>query len=101
MRNFIFWRKTLGAALTVALLVSPWAGSARAEKIDFSKVTCEAFADFEEDTMTMFYFWLDGYVSAKSGNTVFDTDGVEADLTELLKRCNANPKTTVLKVLGQ
>ena len=101
MRKSVSWLKILGAALAVALLVSPWAGSARAEKVDFSEITCEAFVDFDEETTTMFYFWLDGYASAKSGDTVFDTDSVESDLAELLKLCSANPKATILKMLEQ
>ena len=101
MRNFAHWRKIVGATLAVALLAFPLAWSARAEMVDFSKVTCEEFMNLDEDAMAGYYIWLEGYFSGKSGNTVLDTDTVEEDLTKLVELCNDSPKSTVLKVLGQ
>jgi hypothetical protein len=94
-------KKMFGLFLAAALLFAPLASPAQAEEIDFGKLTCEAFLELDEDATGLLYFWLDGYVSAKSGNTVMNTDGVESDVTELVKQCQANPKATVLKVLGQ
>ena len=94
--------KTLSGLLLAAVLLSaPLAGVAQAEKVDFGKVTCGQFIEFDENTMTMFYFWLDGYVSAKTGNSVIDTDAVEGDLTALLQKCNASKQSTLLKVIGK
>ena len=77
------------------------AGPAQAEKIDFGKVTCAEFMEFDEDSVAALYFWLDGYFSAKTGDLVLDTDNVESDMQALFEMCQANPKTPLLKVIGQ
>ena len=94
-------KKLLGIILAAAFLAAPLAGLARAESVDFSKVTCGEFVGLDQDDLTVFYFWLDGYLSAKSGNTVLNLDGVQSDMEELFKLCQANPRTPVLKALGQ
>ena len=97
-------KKLLGLFLAVALLSASWAGVAQAEKIDFNKFTCNQFVELAEgddaDTLAMLYFWLDGFVSAKSGDLVMDTDNVENDLNELLKLCKADRNSRLLSVLG-
>ena len=50
--------------------------------------------------MTMFYFWLDGYASAKTGDTTLDVNAVENNLTQIMKVCKQNPKKTVLSVIA-
>ncbi len=82
------------------LLAAPLSGPAMADKVDFAKVTCGEFVELEVDELAMMYFWLDGYVSAKTDNTVMDTDGVEGDMTALVEACGANTESTVLNVIG-
>lgn len=83
----------------IVMLSVPLAGSAQAEKIDFGKITCEQFLEFDKETLAMFYCWLDGYFSAGSNNTVLDTEEMEKDLTELLKRCATRKQATVMAVI--
>ena len=94
-------KKLLIMILAAVFLAAPLAGPARAEKVDFGQVTCAHFLEFDEETVAYFYFWLDGYVSAKTGNTVLDTSAVEADLMKLFEFCQANPATTMLNALGK
>lgn len=49
--------------------------------IDFGKLKCSAFIELDAQTMTMFYFWLDGYASTKTGDTKLDAGAVENNLT--------------------
>ena len=99
-------KKLLGMLLLAgALLSMPLAGSAQAEKVDLGKFTCGELIELAEEedveTLTMIYFWLDGYFSAKSGDTVLDADAVEESLTEILKRCATQKSATVLSVISQ
>ena len=97
-------KKLFGLLLAVALLSASWAGVAQADKIDFNKFTCNQFVELAEgndaETLAMLYFWLDGFVSAKTGDLVLDTSSVESDLEELLKQCKAKKNARVLSVLG-
>ena len=91
-------KKLLLALFLSAALITPLGASAYAEKIDFGKMTCGTLMELDEETVAMFYFWLDGYLSAKTNNTVLDTDTVEADLTALAEVCSANPNKIVLEL---
>ena len=93
-------RKLFGLLLAGALLSALWAGPVQAEKIDFNKFTCAQFMELEADELAMFYFWLDGFASAKSGNLVLDANTAEDDLTELMNMCKANKDKRLLSVIG-
>ena len=94
-------RLILAATFLAAFLTVTPAGLARAEKIDFSKVTCSQFLDFDGDDAAAFYIWIDGYVSAKTGNTVLDTGTIESDLEGLINICRNNPNKTILGMINQ
>jgi hypothetical protein len=94
-------KKIPGLLLAALLLAAPLAGSARAEKIDFGKITCEEYMKTDGGDQAYFYFWLDGYVSAKTNDTVLDTEAVGKDVQALTEMCQANPGKTVLEVIGQ
>ena len=90
-------KKIIGfAVLTMTLLLS---GMAQAEQVDFGKMPCEGFEQVDADTMTGFYFWLNGYVSAKTNDTIVDTGAIESDLKAIFEYCKANPKKTVLSMV--
>lgn len=72
--------------------------AAQAEKVDMAKITCEQMFQ-DEDSAVYMYFWLDGYFSAKSGDTVLDAAGAEGDLTALAEACAASPGKKVLDLL--
>ena len=94
-------KKLFGLFLAGVLLSAFWAGPVQADKIDFNKFTCGQFLELDADEMAMFYFWLDGYASAKSGDLVLDASTAENDLTELTNLCKANKDTRLLSVIGQ
>ena len=94
MKKWYFLILAAGLALTPA-------SKALADEIDFGQVTCADFVQMDAETMSFYYFWLDGYASAKSGNTVMDTDTVESDLTQLLEFCSTNPDKTILQAIAE
>ena len=93
-------KKVCFAIVLAAMLALPMTASAKSDKIDFGKLPCSAFVQLDAQTMTMFYFWLDGYASAKTGDTTLDAGAVENNLTQIMKVCKQNPKKTVLSVVA-
>ena len=93
-------KKLCFAIVLAALFALPMTASAKGDKIDFGKLPCSAFVQLDAQTMTMFYFWLDGYASAKTGDTTLDVNAVENNLTQIMKVCKQNPKKTVLSVIA-
>ena len=91
-------KKLCFAIVLAAMFAMPM--SASAEKIDFGKLKCSSFIELDAQTMTMFYFWLDGYASAKTGDTTLDVNAVENNLTQIMKVCKQNPKKSVLSVIA-
>ena len=99
-------KKLFGLFLAAALLSSLWIVPAQAatgaDKIDFNKFTCKQFLDLDGDDAAYFYFWLDGFVSAKTNNLVMSLDekSIENDLQQLMKMCNDNKDSRLLTVMG-
>ena len=91
-------KKLFFAIVLAAMFAMPMTASA--EKIDFGKLKCSAFMELDAQTMTMFYFWLDGYASAKTGDTKLDAGAVENNLTQIMKACKQSPKKSVLSVIA-
>ena len=92
MKNLFF------AMVLAAMFAMPMTASA--EKIDFGKLKGSAFMELDAQTMTMFYFWLDGYASAKTGDTKLDAGAVENNLTQIMKVCQKNPNKAVLSIVA-
>jgi hypothetical protein len=91
-------KKLFFAIVLAAMFAMPMTASA--EKIDFGKLKCSAFIELDAQTMTMFYFWLDGYASAKTGDTKLDAGAVENNLTQIMKVCQKNPNKSVLSIVA-
>lgn len=88
--------KKLFSLLAIILLCATAPLAASAEKLDMGKISCRDFMQMDEDALAYLYFWLDGYVSAKSGDTVLDTDSVENDLRAMLDACEDAPRKKLL-----
>ena len=91
-------KKLCFAIVLAAMFAMPM--SASAEKIDFGKLKCSSFMELDAQTMTMFYFWLDGYARAKTGDTKLDAGAVENNLTQIMKVCQKNPNKSVLSIVA-
>lgn len=93
--------KTCFATALVCLLLVFSTPTAQAEQVNMGQISCTELLEFDEEAMAYFYFWLDGYFSAKSGNLVLDTSTAEDDLEALIKACRKSPAKKVLTVIQE
>jgi hypothetical protein len=63
------------AALALAALAAP----ARAAPVDMNTWTCQDWLDADEDEQEQAIGWLRGYLSSKSGASLFDFATVRSD----------------------
>lgn len=90
-------KKLLLCAAAMMMLLCPQTGWAD-DSVDMAAITCREFMDNinDEKEMTIILSWLDGYLSAKSGNTRLDDDWLESLATQLVEYCSAYPNRTVM-----
>ena len=85
--------------LACGLLFLPGKALAAGDDIDMGKISCKEFIDSKESEMEMMLFWIDGYMSAKSNNTVMSQEWMEKLGTHLANYCNKNPNKTIMKAM--
>lgn len=69
-------------------------------EIDMTKVTCsEALQIKDSDTQKAVVVWLDGYLSAKSGNTRVSVNRLKDIAGRLERYCRDNPSTLLIKAV--
>lgn len=99
--------RSLTAVMVVVLglLLLPPAGEAKksAQKVDMGEMTCEEFIDGiaenkdEPATVALVLMWIDGYLAAKSDDTVIDFDDMEDYTMKIVTYCKKHPDTKLLK----
>ena len=88
-------KKLLMLAFAMMLLLSPQIVRAD-EPVDVAKISCKELVDSSEQDITLILMWLDGYISAKSNNTLMDDAWVEKLGQHLGEYCAAHPKKTIM-----
>lgn len=73
-----------------------WAGKA-GKDLDMRYVTCADITS--EDEAAMMLFWLDGYISAESGDTRFSDAWVDQLADHLEKECGRDDKQFLLSIV--
>ena len=88
-------KKIVGFAILFCLCLPL---SIPAADYDMAEVTC---ADMMKDneSMTLMYFWLDGYMSAKMDNTMLRQEEVESNINIIRKECEGNPRKKIFSLL--
>lgn len=76
----------LGLAATLAV---PLSVSAQVT-VDLSKMTCDQFIKYKVADPKLIAVWLNGYFHGKRGDTVVDTQKLDADADEVEKFCFKN-----------
>jgi acid stress chaperone HdeB len=71
-------------------------GPARAEVIDFSKITCKQFFDTHKGDVSLILAWLDGYSREENDLPVFDTAEFAAAEKKFTAYCAAHPTATLM-----
>ena len=69
-------KKSLLAALIAATLCIPAVASAD-DETDMAKITCKEFLSAGESEMGLMLTWIDGYMSARSDNTMMSKAWME------------------------
>jgi hypothetical protein len=73
----------------VAALAVPSSASAQV-MVDLSKMTCDQFIKYKVADPKLIAVWLNGYFHGKRGDTMIDTQKLNADADEVEKFCFKN-----------
>lgn len=68
------------------------------EKIDMAELTCKQFLA-DQDGIVPTIFWVDGYLSHASGNTVIDPDELIANVKSIAEQCADEPDKKIIDML--
>lgn len=69
--------------------------------LDMSKVTCEQWAGYKITNPQNIALWLSGYYNGKRGNTMLDTQALNADVQKLRDFCITNAQTPVMEAIDK
>ena len=72
---------------------------AQAKDTDMGTITCKEFLASDQNEMTMLIFWIDGYMSAKSDNTVINDEWMNKLGTHLGTYCAKNSGNTIMNAM--
>jgi acid stress chaperone HdeB len=85
------------SGLIFALQAAP---AARAQvTLDVAKITCDQFTGYKITNPQNIAMWLSGYYNGKRGNTILDTQELNANVKKLEGYCIKNPKTLVMQAV--
>ena len=90
-------KKLMLAAIAALFLCAPVASFAD-EEIDMAKLPCKDFMA-SGDEMGMLLSWIDGYMSAKSNNTMMSSAWMEKLGKHMGEYCSKNPGNTIMKAM--
>lgn len=82
--------RALAAALVTTFL---GLGSASAQSLDLSKVSCREFLESGQDNIGIVMTWLDAYYRDEDADPIMDFDRMKANGEKLAAYCRANPTT--------
>src|SRR5258707_10769930 len=90
--------KLLVLAAIGFIFIPELASEARAQvTLDLSKVTCDQYVGYKITNPQNIAIWLSGYYNGKRGNTIIDTQGLDANTRKLQDFCLRNPAAPVMQ----
>jgi hypothetical protein len=89
----------LSAALCAVTLFA--ALPASAEQVDVSSITCEMAAELDDETLTMLFFFIDGYTGGEAGDPVFDSERLSGDIDKVSITCAADGSKTLMDAMKE
>ncbi len=92
-------KKFFMAALIAAALSMPALASADDDVIDLSKITCTDFRNLSDNERCLMFFWMDGYMSAKSDNTKISTAWMVKLGDHIGTYCSTHPGKTIMDAM--
>jgi acid stress chaperone HdeB len=89
--------KCLFVVLTMMFSAAGGAAASAQVSLDVAKVTCDQFSGYKITDPKNIALWLSGYHNGRRGNTILDTQGLEANIKKLLDYCIVNPSRPVMQ----
>jgi acid stress chaperone HdeB len=96
-------RRVFGVLLVAAVLLASAAVQAQDNppmRVDMRAYTCGEFLKEQQYGMVLALFWLDGYASGKSGNTLLDSQLFDRYGEIMIRQCTKTPQAKVLDVFN-
>lgn len=98
----------LATAALALLQLSAFAGTASAEKVDISTVSCEHLlqsiesgSENDKSGMGGILYWIAGYTATEEQGTVIDFGALSKDFDTILAGCKERPKLGLLTVASK
>ena len=85
-------------AAVVAFMLGLAPLAAQADEVDMAKITCKEFLN-DKEGMPAMIMWIDGYMSAKSNNTMMTDAWIEKLGVHLGTYCAKNPGNTIMQAM--
>jgi hypothetical protein len=89
------------SSLAIAALFLILAAPARAASVDMNSRTCQDWLDSDDDEQEQTIAWLRGYLSGKSGASLYDFAGSRTDATALKRYCQNHLTVGVISAASQ
>jgi acid stress chaperone HdeB len=83
-------KRAVAAALVTTFL---GLGSASAQSLDLSKVSCKDFLESGKESISFIMTWLDAYYRDEDDDPIMDFDRMKANGEKLGAYCRENPAT--------
>ena len=99
MKNPVIQWTMAGLTTVVTALVATQ--PAKADSFDMSEFTCAELVELDTETSVLMTFWLDGYLSGISGDTVVDSEYIGGLAEGMIEACSADPEALVLDVVEE
>ncbi|MBQ9407586.1 MAG: hypothetical protein IJU37_12725 [Desulfovibrio sp.] len=91
-------KKVLATLVAAAFLCAP-AMSLAGDETDMAKLPCKEFIKAPENEMGILLGWIDGYMSAKSDNTMMSQAWMEKLGKHMGEFCAKNPDKTIMQAM--
>ncbi len=91
-------KKFIVCALLTAFM--GFAGVASAQDQDLAAMPCGEFVKADAQTLQLIIFWIDGYMSAQSENTIMSEEWIKKLSFHMGSYCAKNPKHTIMQAMN-
>ena len=88
--------KTIFASLLVLALALSATSAGAQVLLDVSKITCWQFVTHKVTNPRLIAIWVSGYYHGKRGDTVVDTQDIQAKADKVEEYCTKNPDVPMM-----
>ena len=88
--------KTIFTSLLVLALAFSATSAGAQVLLDVSKITCWQFVTYKVTNPRLIAIWVSGYHHGKRGDTVVDTQDLEAKADKIEEYCTKNPDVPMM-----